>query len=159
MFQNFLWYQKVKYFFQPCLHRPKTVEGYSLSHAKFHVLSYYSFSLLFIFSKVIFNFFCVRYLDGISRGHYNNLSPVSITLFSYMSPFFSFHFRIFSTNYQEPLQFGKNDNIGVSINPFLSILISFFKIFLLRLNDSIFECLCLRCSQKNDAFSNDSVLE
>ena len=98
-------------------------------------LSFVSFNILFIFSNVIFNFFCVGYIDGIPGGiltlYFVSTRPgfhfSLIPLLRYCMSLFSFPILfVFSrTHYPGPLCFGQNDKVVVSITPYLSVLISF----------------------------------
>ena len=90
---------------------PRTPKTCFLSHPQFHVLkllfffSFVSFNFLFISSKVIFNFFCVDYIDGIAGGiltlYFISIRPsfhysVILLLRYCMSPFFLSVLFIFS---------------------------------------------------------------
>ena len=87
-------------------------------------LSFVSFDFLFIFPKVIFNLFCVGYIDGIPGGtltlycisirpgfHYS-----FILLLRYCMSLFSLSVLFLFS----PTCFGQNDNVGVCITPYLS---------------------------------------
>ena len=114
-------------------HMPKTPEVCFLPHAQLDIIfffSFVSFNLFFIFSKEIFNFFCVDYIDGISGGILTLHSLVSITPFLYVSILSLHSFRIFlNTLPPATLYWSK---------PLLEL---FMK---LRFNGSVFKCLCLQ---------------
>ena len=119
--------------------------------------SFVSFNFLFIFSKVIFNFFCVGYIDGIPGGtltlycasirpsfHYSVIRLLCYCMSLSLSPFFLYFLQHITLGHSILVKTITWVFPLLHICPFSYPLLELF--FKLRLNDSVLECLCLRCS-------------